>query len=143
VALRQIELGRAAWGTALTVAPQHMLRRTGGDPSDPTAVLVMRTLGARQATQAVLSGLSPTSSVLALGVWVDTAHALSAVGFAAMRRRYARPALTDALVAAAWAAAGLRDLRAGNRGEDDGLRSRLSRRVLGVVPGGRLLLRQG
>jgi hypothetical protein len=139
---RKIELARGAWGIVGVMAPQLLLQRTGGDPHDRVSVVVMRVLGVRQAAQAVLSGVSPTAPVLAMGVWVDSAHALSGVALAVARRRYAKPALADAAIAAGWAAAGLRDLRTNTQSNSEELRSRLARNALSIVPGGRYLLAQ-
>jgi hypothetical protein len=80
--------------------------------------------------------------VLALGIWVDCAHAATALALAALDPSRARAGLTDAAVAALWAGAGCRDLAAGTvalprhqRHRDD-----LARRILGYAPGGSALL---
>lgn len=138
---RKIELARGAWGIAGLAAPRTVLSLAGGDPDDQRSRVVLRILGARQLAQATLSGLSPAPSVLALGIWVDGVHALTAVGLAAVRRSYAVPALVDAAVAAGWAVFGVDDLRSGGRHEKEQLRSRLARDVLGIVPGGAALRR--
>lgn len=136
---RKIELARGAWGLAGLVVPRRVLASAGGDPDDQTSRVVMRVLGVRQVGQAVLSGVSPSPAVLALGVWVDSVHALTALGLAVFRRPYAAPALVDAAIASAWAAFGVDDLRSGGRHDDEQLRSRLARDVLGLVPGGAAL----
>jgi hypothetical protein len=114
---RRIEVLRGVWGLAGLAAPRRLLAVAGGDPDDQPSRAVMRILGARQLAQAGLSGLSPTPAVLAMGVWVDAAHAVSALGFAALRPAYARPALVDSAIAVGWAAFGYDDLRGGGRGE--------------------------
>jgi hypothetical protein len=78
--------------------------------------------------------------VLALGVWVDCAHAATSVGLAVTDRRYTKPAAVDAAIATGWALAGLHDLT--NDGEQTGeqRRTRLARSLLGVLPGGGRLL---
>jgi hypothetical protein len=139
---RKIELARGVWGIAAAAAPQAVLRRTGGDPRDHRSIVVMRVLGVRQAAQAVLSGVAPTGPVLALGIWVDVAHAVSGIGLSLVRHRYARPALTDAVIAAGWASVGFHDLKNGRRSDDEERRTELARDVLSIVPGGRYLLSQ-
>lgn len=66
---------------------------------------VARVLGARQLAQALASGPAPGYPVLAVGAEVDLLHAASMVALAAVGR-HRRPALTDALIAAAFALAG-------------------------------------
>lgn len=139
---RKIEIVRAVWGIAGMSAPGRVLSTVGGDPDDRPSRVVMRILGARQLSQAALSGLSPTPAVLAMGVWVDAVHALSALGLAVGRPAYARPAFADAAIASVWAGFGYEDLRSGGRSEGEELRSRLGRAVLSVVPGGNPLLRR-
>lgn len=139
---RRIELVRAGWGLALLLAPETVLGRVHHIRVDAPTLGVARILGARQLAQATLSGVDPSPEVLAMGVWVDTAHALSAIGLAAAAPRRARAALTDTAVAGLWAAAGARDLRRGvaTPAGHDRRRDRLARVVLGLVPGGRALL---
>jgi hypothetical protein len=84
-----------------------VLRHTGGDPGDGRSLVVMRILGAREVAQAAVTALSPTESVFTLGAWVDLSHALTAVGLAAVSRRYRQPAMANAAIAAGWAGAGL------------------------------------
>jgi hypothetical protein len=109
---------------------------------DTKSVVVARILGARQLTQATLSGVRPSPEVLAMGVWVDAVHALTALGLAVVDRSRARAGLTDTAVAALWAAAGYRDLSgaAATPPSFQRRRDQLARIVLGVAPGGRLLL---
>ncbi|MFZ0832961.1 MAG: hypothetical protein WAM92_07730 [Mycobacterium sp.] len=111
---------------------------------DTKSVVIARILGARHLTQATLSGVRPSPEVLAMGVWVDGVHALTALGLAAVDRSRARAGLTDTAVAAIWAGAGYRDLaqRTATPPGHQRRRDRLARLVLGVVPGGRFLLRQ-
>jgi hypothetical protein len=141
---RKIEIARGLWGAALFTAPGLVLDVTGGDPGDRASRLVMRILGVRQATQAVLSGIGPTGPVLALGVWVDVAHAATSVGLAVTDRRYTRPAAVDAAIATGWALSGLQTLNGHPPQSGEPRRSQLARTVLGVLPGGaRLLARAG
>jgi hypothetical protein len=137
---RKIEILRGIWGAAALSAPGLVLSRTGGDPADRASRLVMRILGARQVTQAVLSGIAPTGPVLALGVWVDVAHATTSVGLAVTDRRYTEPAAVDAAIAIGWALTGLHDLNAHGGHTGEPRRSQLARAVLRVLPGGRHLL---
>lgn len=102
-------------------------------------MLVTRVLGARQLTHGLPSGLRPGPGVLAVGVWVDTLHAATAVGLAALDRRRAGPALADAGIAATFAVLGRRDLlavRAAARGTAaGGWQERVARDLLPVLPG--------
>lgn len=139
---RKIEVLRGLWGLAGIGTPRQLLAATGGDPDDKLSRVVMRILGARQLTQAALSGVSPTPAVLAMGVWVDAVHALSALGLAAARPAYARPAVVDAGVAALWASFGYDDLRRGGRSDGEEQRSKAASLVLSIVPAGGLLLRR-
>lgn len=141
--LRKIELARAAWGGALLLAPRAVLENFHHVRVDPRSIRITRVLGARQLTQAVLSGLDPSPEVLAMGVWVDTAHAASAVGLAVLDRTRARAGLSDATVAGLWAVAGYRDLSNSRATppRHDRLRDALARTVLALVPGGEPLLR--
>ncbi len=110
--LRWIELARAAWGGALLVAPRVVLDRVHHVHTDGKTLVAARILGARHLTQAALSGVNPSPGALATGVWVDAAHAVTALALAAVDRARARAALTDGAVAGLWAAAGYRDLHA-------------------------------
>jgi hypothetical protein len=137
---RKIEIARGLWGAAAFTAPGLVLSRSGGDPADRASRLVMRILGARQVTQAVLSGTAPTGPVLALGVWVDVAHASTSLGLAVADRRYTKPAAADATIAAGWALAGLHDLSNHRQQPGEQRRTRLALTVLRVLPGGGHLL---
>lgn len=108
---RSIEAFRGAWGVALLAYPDCVLRSVHGLKIDSKSRVVARILGARHVTQALLSGHRPSPEVLAMGVWVDSVHALTALGLAVVDRARVRAGLTDAAVAAVWAAAGYRDLR--------------------------------
>lgn len=141
---RWIELIRAGWGAALLLAPRHVLTHVHHVRVDTKAIAITRILGARQLTQAALSGANPSPEVLAMGVWVDSAHAATGIALAALDRSRARAALTDTAVAALWAGGGYRDLRAGvaTPPQHDRRRDSLARLVLGLVPGGGALLGQ-
>ena len=141
---RMIELGRAAWGAALLIAPRPVLSRVHHLQTDTKSLVTARILGGRQLAQAALSGIRPSPEVLAMGVWVDSIHALSAVGLALADRSRARAGLTDAAVAAAWAALGYRDLNGARATppKHDWRRNQLARAVLRFAPGGNFLLRR-
>ena len=139
---RPIELLRGAWGAALLLAPRRVLEGVGDRSPDRRAVRVARILGARHLTQALLSGLRPTPEVLAMGVWVDAVHAVTAAALAGVDRDRARTASADSVVAAGWAALGRHTLlhdpppTAGRQRRRDVL----ARAVLRRAPGGSSLL---
>jgi hypothetical protein len=138
---RWIEILRGAWGVALLLSPDGVLRATDGGPVDTAARNVTRILGARQLVQATLSGLRPSPEVLAMGVWVDTVHALTASALALSDRRRARAGCTDAVIAGVWAGAGYHELKQGRATPRDHqpVRDRLADVVLDHAPGGRRL----
>lgn len=140
---RWIELLRTGWGAALLLAPHQVLTRLHVHV-DATAITVTRILGARQLAQAALSGINPSPEVLAMGIWVDSAHAATAISLAALDPTRARAALTDTTVAALWAGAGYRDLSNGvaTPPQHDRRRDNLARLVLRLTPGGGALLRR-
>ncbi|OBH60220.1 hypothetical protein A5685_02970 [Mycobacterium colombiense] len=141
--IRAIELIRAGWGVVLLAAPNEVLDHIHGVQVDRKALVVTRILGARHLTQALLSGVNPGPEVLAAGVWVDTVHSATALGLAVVDRRRARGGVTDAVVAASWAALGWRHLRKGEARTDDIRgRDRLARTVVGALPGGGRLMAQ-
>jgi hypothetical protein len=141
--LRPIELGRAAWGAAMLFAPRLVLERVHGVDTDTTAVMVARILGARHLVQAALSGIDPSPEVLAMGVWVDTAHASSALALAAVDHSRARAGIIDGVVALGWAGIGYRDLRSAHATPPahDRRRDALARGVMHFLPGARPLAR--
>ncbi len=137
-----IEAVRAAWGAALLFGPGIMLEQVFRVRADSRSIAVARLLGARHVAQAVLSGSRPAPAVLALGVWVDTAHAGTALAFAAADRPRARAAIFDGAVAAGWAAAGFRDLARSwaPRAVGERRRDHLARTLLRHLPAGPALL---
>ncbi len=138
--VRRIELVRGAWGVVMLLAPKPVLSAvdTGGDR---TMVVVGRILGARHLTQAVLSGARPSPEVLAMGVWVDAVHALTALGLAAVSPSRTGAGLVDAVGAAGWAIAGYHDLVTPRSVVPNHTRRRdaLARWTLGRLPAGRHL----
>ena len=141
---RQIELLRATWGAALLIAPRQVMENVHHLEVDTKSEVIARILGARQLTQAALSGLRPSPEVLAMGVWVDTVHALTALGLAVADRSRARAGLTDTVIAGLWAGAAYRDLRgsAPTAPSHQRLRDRLAVIVLRRAPAGAFLLRR-
>lgn len=127
----------------MLVAPSATLGTIHGLKIDTTSIVIARVLGARQLAQAGLSGLDPSPEVLAVGVWVDLAHAATAFGLALADRSRARAGVTDGVVALTWAGIGYRDLVSSKATPPahDRRRDQLARMVLGIAPGGGPLLR--
>lgn len=105
---------RAGYGTIQLGLPACSAEALLGGPLDRWASLVVRILGARQLSQAVLSGAAPSKAVLSLGVEVDTLHALTMAVLAAGDRRWRRAAGASALSAAAFALGGVLATRHAN-----------------------------
>ena len=109
---RGVVLGavRAGWGLVLLAAPGRVLRLAGApegrvDGGRGGATAVVRVLGCRHVAQgAVAVGCWPGWRRAAVAA--DVAHATSMVALGAAGRRWRGPALADALVATAFAAAG-------------------------------------
>ncbi len=102
---------RVGWGAVLLVAPRPVLAGVHHVRVDRASLVVARVLGARQVAQGVVTVARPDPTVAGLGVVVDVLHAASMVGLAAVDRGRARGALTEAAVAATWAALGYASLR--------------------------------
>jgi hypothetical protein len=128
----------------LLLFPRPVLESAAHLRVDSHSAAIARVLGARHLTQAVLSGITPSPEVLALGIWTDAVHAVTAVGLAVSDRSRVRAGLTDAIVAGVWAALGYRALggAASHRPGHDRRRDQLARQVLRIAPGGRTLLRR-
>jgi hypothetical protein len=141
VQFRFIEFVRGLWGAALLAAPRFVLSRIHGVDADRKAVVVTRILGARHLAQATLSGINPSPEVIATGTWVDGVHSVTAFGLAAVDGRRARAALTDAIIAAAWALLGAHDLTTGATPPPNHQRrrDRLAQVILPRLPGGQRL----
>jgi hypothetical protein len=99
-------LARGTYGAALCCAPGLLIGLAGGPASDQRARAVARILGARHIAQAGASVLRPDPALLTLGAGVDALHAASMAALALADTPYRRTARTDALAAAAFAAAG-------------------------------------
>jgi hypothetical protein len=97
---------RACYGAILLCVPGPALGLCTGQPSSSRARAVTRVLGARHLAQAVLTWWRPRPAVLAAGAGIDGCHAASMLALAAADPRMRRAGLTDALAAAALAAAG-------------------------------------
>ncbi len=134
MSVRRLELVRGGWGLACMVAPDLVVSRLGDGRTDTRARWVCRVLGARQLTQATLSGLAPSAQVIAVGVWVDSVHSLTAAGLGLLDRSRWRPALVDAAVAASFAELGRRDVRDG-RPPGGSVQDRLAEALLPILPG--------
>ena len=134
--VRLVEIVRAVWGGALLIGPRFVLARVFRVRVDRRAVVVARVLGGRQLSQAVLSGVAPSPEVLAIGVWVDSVHAVTALGLAAADRDRLRPGLADAAVALCWSWLGCRDLQHAHAAniDLDRWRDRLARKAMDLLP---------
>lgn len=97
---------RAAWGTALIVAPGPLLRLIGGIDEGRTPRRLVRVLGARHLLQAAVER-QPGRRIRQIGVGVDLAHAATDVLFACIDRRWTRAALSDAAVTTGFAASAI------------------------------------
>jgi hypothetical protein len=105
---RALQLLRAAYGTALILAPGGTIRLATGRVPGRRTCQVARLLGLRHLAQTALTAVAPRPAVYAAGGLVDAVHAASMLLLAAVDRsgRGPRAALTDALAEAAFAAAG-------------------------------------
>lgn len=140
---RKIELVRAGWGAAMLIAPRQVMTHVHHVRVDTKSIAIARILGARHLTQAALSGFRPSPEVLAMGVWVDAVHAITALGLAMLDRSRTRAAVTDTAVAGLWAGTGYHDLASAPPTPPQHQRRRdlAADLVLRVVPGGTALLR--
>jgi len=86
--------------------PERLLGADGRTPVTATAVAFARVLGLRHLLQASATALAPTGPVSGLGAALDTLHAGSCVGLAALSPRWRRAALLDAVIETGFAAAG-------------------------------------
>lgn len=94
---------RGTYGAVLCVAPGTLIRLAGGRPNARTCG-IGRVLGARHLAQAALSAARPTPAVLVLGAEVDLLHSASMLALGILDAPRRRIGLTDAVVAAAFAA---------------------------------------
>ncbi|QRP49740.1 hypothetical protein [Amycolatopsis sp. FDAARGOS 1241] len=97
MSVRRVAASRIAWGAVLLAASRVA--------EQPEVAAVLRILAVRHFVQAAV-GLTWPDSVAARWAWLaDSAHSLSMTGLAAASTRWRRPAVVNAVVAAAWASA--------------------------------------
>lgn len=99
-------LVRGAYGLVLLLAPGWVVRHVAGRSPGAVSMTVVRVLGARDVSQALLGSVAPSADVLALGAEVDGMHALSMLVLAGLAPRWRRAALVSAAVAGSFAVAG-------------------------------------
>ncbi len=104
--LALLQLTRGALGVAYFTAPGQTAALMGAGKTG-TAIRVTRILGARHIAQALATGVHPPGTVLALGAEADATHAATMLALGMISPRWRRPAMRDALIAAALAGAGL------------------------------------
>lgn len=97
---------RAVVGLLRLAFPAATTPGITGDRLGQRGRTVVRVLGARQVSQAVVTAPAPSAAVLWLGVEVDIAHAVSMIALAGASLQYRRPAMIEAVLAASFAAAG-------------------------------------
>jgi hypothetical protein len=106
---------RAGLGAAQALFPGRASRLLVTQPLDRCSRGVIRVLGIRQVSQALVTGTQPSAAVLLLGAEVDAAHAVSMIALTLCSRRWRRAALADAMIASLFAQAGAAAARAGGR----------------------------
>ncbi len=97
---------RAGYAAVLLCAPGAVIGICTGQPASKLDRRVVRVLGLRHLTQAVLTARSPSAVILGAGVLVDLAHAGSMLAFATTNHPMRPAERADALIATAFAAAG-------------------------------------
>ncbi len=103
---RALQVIRAGYGATLILLPGRVLRLTTGEQPSRRACRTARLVGARHLVQTALTAAAPWPRTFAIGGQVDTLHAASMLLLAVVSRSGRRPALTDALTEAGFAAAG-------------------------------------
>lgn len=100
---------RFVWASILLAVPGAVIRSVGG--IDETASRrVVRVLASRHLVQAAIEArLGP--AVLRKGAAIDVSHACTGIMFGIADRRWRRPALIDAAIAAGFAGLGWRASR--------------------------------
>jgi hypothetical protein len=101
---------RTAWGALLCAMPGRILKLMGGADEGVAPRRVLRLLGARHVLQA-LAEHRFGGEARRLGVGADLLHAATDVGFGVVDSRWRRAAFTDAVIATAFAAEGMRGRR--------------------------------
>jgi hypothetical protein len=97
---------RAGYGFARLLRPEPLADQSFEGDYDARAHTVDRVLGSRHLAQAIVSQAVPTARVLLLGAAVDLLHAASMLALAGVSRRRQSAALTEAVAALGFAAAG-------------------------------------
>lgn len=97
---------RAAFGVLLIWAPKIVLREITGAEIGSGTRLFSRILGARHLAEAALLARAPSRRRVFFGAGVDAAHAATMIALSIIRPRTRRAALTNALGASMFAAAG-------------------------------------
>jgi len=103
---------RAAWGAALLIAPNAVLRYLPHQRIDRAARMFARVLGARDLAQATIVGWRPTRGWILAGAAIDATHASTMLALALLMPDHRRLALTNAATASAFVAAGVHQARA-------------------------------
>ena len=95
---------RAGWACVLLSSPRRVLNIYGA-PVEPSSLKVVRILGVRHALQAGVE-IARWPQWWRVGVLVDIAHGLSAIGLAASAPRWRRAGLTEGVIAATFVSFG-------------------------------------
>ncbi len=98
---------RAAWGAALVIAPDAVLRRLPHQQIDRPTLACARVLGVRELAQAVVVGQRPRRGWILAGATVDATHAATMLAVALLLPDRRKLALANAATASAFAAAGV------------------------------------
>ena len=102
---------RVGWAALLIGRPDAVFRAMGGTRPDGRWRVIARILGVRHLAQALLEfGERPDK--VRVAALIDTVHAASVLGYAAIDRPRRRVALADSAVAGSFAAYGWRHSRA-------------------------------
>lgn len=101
---------RAGYGLALLTAPHALLRFATGRPATERRRAVVRVLGVRELTQAVVTALRPDAACLVVSAEVDLAHCVSMFGWAVIGNSR-RLAVVSAALAGSLAAVGVAKAR--------------------------------
>lgn len=112
VRARRLPPVRVAWGAALLLAPDRVLRALPHGQIDRPALAFARVLGVRDLVQAAVIARRPTRGRILAGAAVDATHATTMVALALIRPDRRKLALTNVTTASAFAVAGLRRARA-------------------------------
>lgn len=107
LAVSRLSWVRGGLGAAQLLLPGLASRPLTGAPLDRRSRQIVRVLGGRQLIQAAGTGADPTPIALAAGAAVDVVHGLTMVVLGLVDRHRRRVALGDALIAAAFAWAGM------------------------------------